>query len=110
MKCLYYVAPTLDSTHHISDELRAVGIREGLLHVISRDEPGLSEQSIPSSNYLETLDLLRDGFIGSAIGLIVGVMGAGALKVWAPFGPNLPRLVYLATIAAITLFGAWEVA
>jgi hypothetical protein len=108
MKCLYYVAPTLDSTHHISDELRAVGIRDGLLHVISRDEAGLSEQRIPSSNYLETLDLLRDGFIGSAIGLIVGVIGAGVLKVCAPFGPHPPGLVYLATIAAVTLFGAWE--
>ncbi|MGH8209875.1 MAG: hypothetical protein ACREU6_09820, partial [Steroidobacteraceae bacterium] len=92
MKCLYYVAPTLDSTHHISDELRAVGIRDGLLHVISRDETGLSEQQIPSGNYLETLELMRDGFIGSAIGLIVGVIGAGVLKACAPFGPHLPRL------------------
>ena len=108
MKCLYYVAPTLDSTHHISNELRAVGIRDGLLHVISRDEAGLTEQQIPSSNYLETLDLLRDGFIGSAVGLIVGVVGAGVLKICAPFGPNVPALVYLATVAVATLFGAWE--
>jgi hypothetical protein len=108
MRCLYYLAPTLDSTHHISDELRTVGIGEGLLHVVSRDEAGLTEQRIPSSNYLETLDLLRDGFIGSAVGLIVGAIGAGALKVWAPFGPNMPRIVYLATVAAAVLFGAWE--
>src|SRR5215472_16231292 len=100
MKCLYYLTPTLDSTHHISDELRSVGITDGLLHVISRDEAGLAEQRIPSSNYLETLDLLRDGFIGSAIGLIVGVIGAGALKLCAPFGPNIPETVYLATLAA----------
>jgi hypothetical protein len=108
MKCLYYLAPTLDSTHHISDELRAVGIRDGLLHVISRDEAGLTAQRIPSSNYLETLDLLRDGFIGSAIGLIVGVIGAGALRVYAPFGPNAPGIIYLAAVAAAILFGAWE--
>jgi hypothetical protein len=108
MKCLYYLAPTLDSTHHISDELRAVGVAAGLLHVISRDEAGLAAQRIPSSNYLETLDLLRDGFIGSAIGLIVGVLGAGALRICAPFGPGTPRIVYLATVAAATLFGAWE--
>jgi hypothetical protein len=108
MRCLYYLAPTLDSTHHISDELRTVGIRDGLLHVVSRDEAGLAEQRIPSSNYLETLDLVRDGFIGSAVGLIVGVIGAGALKVWAPFGAHVPRIVYLATVAAAILFGAWE--
>jgi len=108
MKCLYYLAPTLDSTRHISDELRAVGIADGLLHVVTRDETGLDLQQIPSSNYLETMDLLRDGFIGSGIGLIVGVIGAGMLKVYAPFGPGIPRIVYLATVAAATLFGAWE--
>jgi hypothetical protein len=108
MKCLYYLAPTLDSTHHISDELRAAGIEDGLLHVISRDEAGLSKRRIPSSNYLETLDLLRDGCIGSALGLIAGVVGAGLLKVYAPFGPRVPTVVYIATVAAATLFGAWE--
>jgi hypothetical protein len=108
MKCLYYLAPTLDSTHHIFDELRTVGISNGLLHVISRDEAGLATQRIPSSNYLETLDLLRDGFIGSAVGLIVGLIGAGLLKVYAPFGPGVPNIVYFATVAAATLFGAWE--
>ena len=108
MNCLYYVAPTLDSTRHIFDELRAAGIKDGLLHVVSRDETGLDVQRIPSSNYLETLDLLRAGFIGSAIGLIVGVIGAGVLKAGVPFGTHLPRLVYVVTIAAVTLFGAWE--
>lgn len=108
MKCLYYLAPTLDSTRHISDELRAVGIADGLLHVVCRDETALDLQRIPSSNYLETLDLLRDGLIGSGIGLVVGVIGAGMLKVYAPFGPNIPRIVYLAAVAAATLFGAWE--
>jgi hypothetical protein len=108
MRCLYYLAPTLDSTHHISDEMRTVGIRDGLLHVVSRDEAGLSEQGIPSSNYLETLDLLRDGFIGSAVGLVVGVIGVGAIAVCAPFGPHVPGIACLATIAAATLFGAWE--
>lgn len=108
MKCLYYLAPTLDSTQHLSDELRAAGIRGGLLHVVSRDEAGLAEQCIPSGNYLETLDLLRAGLVGSAIGLMVGVIGAWVLKISAPFGPHLPTGVYLATIAAAILFGAWE--
>jgi hypothetical protein len=108
MKCLYYLAPSLNSTHHISAELRAAGIGDGLLHVVSRDEAGLAEQCIPSSNYLETLDLLRDGCIGSGVGLIIGVIGAWVLKVCAPFGPHIPGSVYLATVAAATLFGAWE--
>jgi hypothetical protein len=108
MKCLYYPAPTLDSARHIFDDLHAVGVRDSFLHVISKDEAGLDERHIPSGNYLETLDLVRDGFIGSAIGFLAGLIGVGLLKLFEPFGPNVPGLVYFATVAAATLFGAWE--
>lgn len=108
MKCLYYPAPTLDSARHISDDLHAVGVRDFFLHVISKDEAGLEQRHIPSSNYLETLDLVRDGFIGSAIGFLAGFIGVGLLKLFEPFGPDIPGLAYCATVAAATLFGAWE--
>jgi hypothetical protein len=108
MKCLYYTAPTLDSARRISDDLHAVGVRDSFLHVISRDEAGLEQRQIPSGNYFETLDLVRDGLIGSAIGLCAGLIGAALLKLFAPFGPNVPNILYFATVAAATLFGAWE--
>jgi hypothetical protein len=108
MKCLYYLAPTLDSTHEISDDLHAVGVRDLFLHVISRDEAGLKKQHVHSSNYLETLDLIRAGFIGSAIGFLAGLIGVGLLRYFEPFGPNVPSIVYFAAVAAATLFGAWE--
>ncbi len=108
MKCLYYLAPTLDSTQHISNDVHAVGVKDFFLHVISRDEAGLTKQHIHSSNYLETLDLIRDGFIGSAIGFIPGLIGVGLLKLFEPFGPNVPGIVYFATVAVAILFGAWE--
>ena len=60
MKCLYYLAPTLDSTHGISDDLHEVGVKDFFVHVISRDEAGLKQQHIHSSNYLETLDIVLD--------------------------------------------------
>ena len=108
MNCLYYPAPTLDSAHHISDDLHAIGVKDFFLHVISRDEAGLKKQHIHSSNYLETLDLVRDGFMGSATGFFAGLIGVGLLKLFEPFGPHLPSIVYFATVAAATLFGAWE--
>jgi hypothetical protein len=108
MKCLYYPAPTLDSARHISDDLHAVGVKDCFLHVISRDEAGLKKQHIHSSNCLETLDLIRDGLIGSAIGFFAGLIGVGLLELFEPFGPHLPNIVYCATVAAATLFGAWE--
>ncbi len=108
MKCLYYLAPTLDSAHHISDDLHALGIRDSFLHVIAVDEAGLKQWNLHSGNYLETLDLVRDGFIGSAIGFFTGLIGVGLLKSFQPFGPAVPGIAYFATVAAATLFGAWE--
>jgi len=108
VKCLYYLAPTLDSTHLISDDLHTVGLSEGFLHVISRDEAGLRSRRIHSSNYLETLNLIPDGFVGSALGFLAGLAGVALLRYTEPFGPAVPGFVYLGLIAAATLFGAWE--
>jgi hypothetical protein len=108
MKCLYYLAPTLDSTHGISDDLHAVGVQDFLVHVISRDEAGLKRQHIHSSNYLETLDIVRDGFIGAAVGFLVGLLGVWLIDRFDPFGVEVPMFVYLALVAVATMFGAWE--
>jgi hypothetical protein len=108
MKCLYYPAPTLDSAHRISDDLHALGVKDSFLHVIGRDEAGLKQRNIHSGNYIETLDLLRDGFIGSAIGFFSGLIGVGLLELFEPFGPTVPIIAYFVTVAVATLFGAWE--
>ena len=110
MKCLYFLSPSLSCTHDVSDDLHQVGVKDFYLHVISRDESGLKKQHIHSSNYLETLDIVRDGFIGAALGFIVGLLGVFALMYFKPFGPevNVPVFVYVILVGAATLFGAWE--
>jgi hypothetical protein len=110
MKCLYYLAPTLKSTQDISDDLHEVGVNDYFLHVVSRDESGLKQHHIHSSNYLETLDLIRDGLIGAVLGFLAGLLGVWALQHFEPFGPNIhvPTWVYYAIVAAATCFGAWE--
>ena len=108
MKCLYYLAPTLERTHQISDDLHAAGVKDFFLHVIAKDESGLTQQHIHSSNYLETLDIVRLGLIGSALGAVGGVLGAGLFEVFKPFGPDVPGFVYFVIIAVVTMFGAWE--
>ncbi len=108
MKANYYLSPTLKSTQEISKDLHGVGINDWFIHVISKDEAGLNKQHIHSSNYLETLDLLRNGGIGALIGFIAGVFAAGALMYFKPFGPNMPEYVYLIVIVLLTLFGTWE--
>ena len=107
MKCMYYLAPNLVSTHQVSEDLHDVGITDWNVHVISKDEAGLKRENIHSSNWLETKDLLRSGFIGANIGFITGVLAAGALLLFQPFGPNIPNISYIFMVAVATGFGAW---
>ncbi len=108
MKCIYYLAPTLDSAHTISDDLHTVGVKNWYIHVISKDEAGLKKERIHSSNYIETLDFMRFGLIGAFSGFIIGVIGTVILEFLQPFGPNLPDFAYVAVVVFTTLFGAWE--
>lgn len=110
MKCLYFLAPTLASTQQVSDDLHAVGIKDFYLHVICKDESGLKRQHIHSSNYLETLDVVRDGFIGAALGFIAGLIGVALLMYFQPFGTTVevPSFVYAILVGFATLFGAWQ--
>jgi hypothetical protein len=109
MKCIYFLTPTLASTEQVSADLHAVGVKDFYLHVISRDQAGLRRQQIHSSNYFETLDIVRDGFIGAALGFVVGLAGVALLLYTKPFGEHVvPVLVYAVLVGAATLFGAWE--
>ncbi len=107
MKCMYYLAPSLLSTQQISDDLIDLGIADWFVHVISKDEAGLKKEHLHSANWLETHDLLRDGFIGANIGFIAGVLAAGAVMLAQPFGPETPGVVYFFLVVVATLFGAW---
>jgi len=108
MNCLYYLAPTLEATHKISDDLHSAGLKDFFLHVIAKDESGLEREHIHSSNYLETLDIMRDGFIGAAIGAVGGMIAAALLHFFEPFGPDIPRYVFFVLVGVATMFGAWE--
>ena len=107
MKCLYYLAPTLVSAHHISDDLHDAGIDDWFFHILCKDEAGLKKEKLHSSNYLETLDLIRDGVIGANIGFIIGVLVAAAFMYFELFGPDRPMFIYFIIAAFVTLFGAW---
>jgi hypothetical protein len=108
MRCLYYLAPTLETTHNVSDVLHDIGVDDWFIHVVSRDEAGLKREQIHSSNYLETLDVLRSGLLGANIGFIIGAIASALVMFFEPFGPNVPNYVYLIILIFFTLFGSWE--
>ena len=107
MKCLYYLSPNLDSTHSISDDLHEAGVSDFYLHVISRDKAGLKKEHIHSSNWLETRDIVRDGFIGAFLGFLGGLLLAGLLDFFRVFGVEPPGILNIMIVGLVTLFGAW---
>ena len=109
MKCIYFLTPTIATTDQVSADLHEVGVQDFYLHVICRDHAGLKRHQIQSSNYFETLDVVRDGFIGAALGFLIGLAGVGVLLYTKPFGDHvIPSFVYAILVGAATLFGAWE--
>jgi len=107
VKCLYYLAPTLESTRAVSNDLHAVGVKDWFIHVISNDEAGLKKERIHSSNYIETFDFVRTGLLGAFTGFIVGMFGAFLIMATQIFGTDIPIFAYLAVMLVATMFGAW---
>lgn len=107
MKCMYYLVPDAVASHQVSDDLREVGVEEWLVHVISKDRGGIRREKLQSSNWFETKDLLRCGFIGANLGFIAGVIGAGLIMLFQPFGVDVPGVAYFFAVMVATLFGAW---
>ncbi len=109
MKCIYYLSPTLKSTQQIADDIQEIGVNEWFVHIHSKDESGIAQKEhLHSSNYIETLDVIRDGLIGAGLGLAAGLVLAALAAVVQPFGPDLNWIGYLAIIFLITCFGAWS--
>jgi hypothetical protein len=108
MKCYYYLSPTLAETESVTDDLHKSGVNDWFIHIISKNEAGLHRRHLHSSNYLETMDFIREGLLGAACGLTIGLLGATLVSVFEPFGTDLPILAYLGVIALFTFFGAWQ--
>lgn len=108
MKCLYFLSPTLDVSQKVSDDLHEAGLLDWYLHVISKDEQGLVQKHIHSSNYLETLDLFRGTTVGGGIGFLFGCLLVGLAVYYEPYGAPLSTTVYFLIILFFTLFGIWE--
>lgn len=108
MKCYYYLSPNLASTEHIAEDLHQSGVSDWFMHIVSKDEAGLSRKQLHSSNYLETLDLIRHGLIGAVSGLVTGLGLAVLLTVFNPFGIEISLLAYFGIVLLLTCFGAWQ--
>ena len=108
MKCLYYLAPNLDVSKRVSDDLHNAGVTDWYIHIISKDEAGLSQKHLHSSNYLETLDLVRGTTVGGLVGFIVSLILVTLAIQFEPFGFKVSNNIYFVVVVFFTLFGIWE--
>ena len=108
MKCFYYLSPTLESTGSISEDLREAGISDWFVHIVSRDQAGISRERLHSSNYIETMDFMRHGLMGAAMGFAAGLVFALIMYLFEPVGPGVPVIAYAGMIFLLTCFGAWQ--
>lgn len=108
MKCLYYLSSSIDTTHTISDDIQAAGVNNWFLHIISKDDAEVKKHQLHSGNYIEQLDIMRDGILGAIIGLTIGLCVIAYLTYNSIFPPEVPDVTYLFIVIVLTMFGAWE--
>ncbi|MGV6859283.1 MAG: hypothetical protein ACWA5X_09935 [bacterium] len=107
MKCIYYLSPNAKSTEDIATDLHDLGINHWFIHIYSKDEEGIARQHAHSANYLERLDILRDGILGAVMGFAAGLLLTLLLKTGNVFSAETPFILYAGIVSVTTLFGAW---
>lgn len=103
MRRIYFLAPNIETTHKIVDELRAEGIEDRHMHILAKRDTPLED--LPEATEFQKTDFIPALERGAALGGTTGVL-AGLLALrFAGFaiagGPILGILVFGATIGAI---------
>ncbi|MDD2761746.1 MAG: DUF1269 domain-containing protein [Methylomonas sp.] len=103
MRRIYFLAPNIETTHKIVDELRAEGIEDRHLHVLAKRDTPL--QDMPEASVFEKTDFIpaveRGVALGATTGLLAGLVGLRFAGFAIAGGPVLGLLAYGATIGAM---------
>lgn len=105
MRRLYFLAPDLDSTRRIVDELLLNHVQEDRIHILARD--GTELEDLPEAGIRERTDLIPSLERGATIGGATGAL-AGLVAVAIPGLGILGGGAVLALAAAGTGVGAWS--
>lgn len=107
MKRIYFLAPTIESTASIVDELKENGINDSQIHVVGKDHHKLQEAHIHEANLLQTTDLVKSLEKGAIAGGAVGLLAGLAAVTFPPAGLVLGGGAVLSLSIFGTGFGAW---
>ncbi len=103
MRRIYFLAPNIETTHKIVDELRAEGIEDRHLHILAKRDTPLED--MPEATEFQKTDFIpameRGAALGATTGLLAGLVGLRFAGFAIAGGPVLGILVYGATIGAM---------
>jgi len=103
MRRIYFLAPNIETTHKIVDELRAEGIEDRHMHILAKRDTPLED--LPEATEFQKTDFIPALERGAALGGTTGVLAGLVALRFAGFaiagGPILGILFFGATIGAI---------
>ena len=103
MRRIYFLAPNIEITHKIVDELRTLGIEDHHLHILAKRDTPLED--LPEATEFQKTDFIpaveRGAALGATTGLLVGLVGLRFAGFAIAGAPVLGVLVYGATIGAM---------
>ncbi|MDP2097767.1 MAG: hypothetical protein U1D70_00140 [Methylobacter sp.] len=77
MRRIYFLAPNIETTHKIVDELRAEGIEDRYLHILAKRDTPLED--MPEATEFQKTDFIpameRGAALGATTGLLAGLVG-----------------------------------
>jgi len=77
MRRIYFLAPNIEVTHKIVDELRTKGIEDRSMHVLAKRDTPLED--LPEASEFQKTDFIaaveRGAALGATTGLLAGLVG-----------------------------------
>lgn len=103
MRRIYFLAPNIETTHKIVDELRSNGIEDRHMHILAKRDTPLED--MPEASEFQKTDFIpaleRGAALGGTTGVLAGLIGLRFAGFAIAGGPILGILFFGATIGAI---------
>ena len=103
MRRIYFLAPNIEITHKIVDELRTLGIKDHHLHILAKRDTPLED--LPEATEFQKTDFIpaveRGAALGATTGLLAGLVGLRFAGFAIAGAPVLGVLVFGGTIGAM---------
>jgi hypothetical protein len=103
MRRIYFLAPNIETTHKIVEELRAEGIEDRHMHILAKRDTPLED--MPEASEFQKTDFIpaleRGAALGGVTGLLAGLVGLRFAGFAIAGGPVLGIIFFGATIGTI---------